>query len=109
MKYLKDLYNDIKPFIKYFRFIFIFLLFIMSSIFKLIPITIFNIDVNNITVETNCLLTLFSYLMLSICCILLYFKEIKFKDGFIFCKELVFSEFIEFNTCTIQFILIIII
>ena len=77
MKYLKDLYNDIKPFIKYFRFIFIFLLFIMSSIFKLIPITIFNIDVNNITVETNCLLTLFSYLMLSICCILLYFKEIK--------------------------------
>ncbi|MBQ7104942.1 MAG: CPBP family intramembrane metalloprotease [Bacilli bacterium] len=77
MKYLKELYNDIKPFIKYFRFVFILLLFLMSSIFKLIPITIFNIDVNNMTVEINCLLTLFSYFMLSICCILLYFKEIK--------------------------------
>lgn len=77
MGYLIDIYKDIKPFIKYFRFVLIILIFLLSSLFNTIPIAIFNIDINNMSVQTKALLNLFSTFMVCLCCFLLYFRTIK--------------------------------
>ena len=74
---IKDIKKIIKPIYKYLRFFILVILFFISSIFKLIPIYIFDLDINNISSSTQALLTLFSNSILVILSILLYFKEIK--------------------------------
>lgn len=80
-EFLKDTYDDIKktikPIYKYLRFFILIILFFTSSIFKLIPIALFNLDVNNLSGTTQCLLTLFSNSVMVIILILLYYKELK--------------------------------
>lgn len=78
-EFLLEVKSFFKTYYKFFRFIIIILLFLLSSLFKLIPIYIFNIDSNNITPTINCLLTLFSNSVTAIFCIFLFFKELK-KD-----------------------------
>lgn len=83
MGFLKDFGSEvkttIKPIYSYLRFILIILIFLLSSVFKLIPVYIFNIDMNNMSYTTSCLLTLFSNSVSALLCILLYYNELK-KD-----------------------------
>lgn len=80
-EFFKDMIIDIKktfkPIYKYLRFFILIILFFISSIFKLIPIYIFDLDINNLSSSTQSLLTLFSNFILVILSILLYFKDIK--------------------------------
>lgn len=52
-------------------------LFFYSSIFQLIPIKLFNIDIDNISIKTDALLTLFSNVLLALLLFLIYFKDLK--------------------------------
>lgn len=83
MDFIKDFFNEMismfKPYYKYIRFFLVIILFFLSSIFQVIPITIFNIDINNMSNNTQALLLLFSNCMTLIVIGLLYFKDIK-KD-----------------------------
>lgn len=81
IEFFKDMINDIKkrlkPIYKYLRFFILIVLFFISSIFKLIPIYILDLDINNLSSNTQAWLTLFSNSVLVILSILLYFKDIK--------------------------------
>lgn len=59
------------------KFIGILCLFFASSIFQLIPITIFGIDTNNISPVLNTYLTLFSDLCVAIILIFVYYEPLK--------------------------------
>lgn len=81
MTFIKDFFNEmvamIKPYCKYIKFSFVFILFFISSIFQLIPIMLLNIDINSISNTAKYLLNLFSEGMTLLILFLLYFKEIK--------------------------------
>ena len=53
-----------------------FTLFYYSEVFKLIPIKLFGLDKNNLSVRTSYLLTVFAYICLALIIILLYRKEL---------------------------------
>ncbi|MBR4619263.1 MAG: CPBP family intramembrane metalloprotease [Bacilli bacterium] len=53
-----------------------FLIFMYSSLFSLIPIKLFNINIDTMSTKTNYLLTLFTYICLTIVLVLLYRKEL---------------------------------
>lgn len=90
MKILKEFFEDTKVFLKtygkYLKFCLVILCFLLSSIFKLIPIIIFNIDVSNLSYNENFLLSLFSNLVTLIIIGSLYFKKI--KNNFINMKKM---------------------
>jgi membrane protease YdiL (CAAX protease family) len=83
MEFIKDFFNELfsmfKPYYKYIRFFLVFILFFLSSLFQLIPISLFNIDINNASTLTRSLLLLFSEGITLIIIIVLYYKDIK-KD-----------------------------
>lgn len=64
------------------KMLIIFLLFMMSSYLQLIPIAIFNIDLNNLSMETSTWLTVFSDAILLMILFLIYRKDLirDFKD-----------------------------
>ena len=70
----KNVLLDIK---KYVVFVFVILVFLLSSLFQIIPIKLFNLDVKNITNLEESFLTLFSYICSLIICIFLYRKTIE--------------------------------
>ncbi len=74
---VEDTKNYIKKTYKYMRFIIVILLFLLSSIFKLIPIQIFHITENNITPFIKIALELFSNGVLILLLILLFYKDLK--------------------------------
>jgi len=80
MSFIKDFYKEVKDvynsIYKYLRFFLVLLLFLISSTFKLIPIYLLNIDTNNINPHINAGLTLFSNIILILIFIFLYRKEI---------------------------------
>lgn len=57
--------------------IIVFCAFFLSSLFQLIPISIFNLDINKIAAHEQLLLTLFSDSILIIILFILYFKTLK--------------------------------
>lgn len=73
MNYINK-YINIKKIIKT---LFVILLFFSSSIFSFIPISIFDIDVNNITASENAVITLFNDLIIIGILIILYFGQLK--------------------------------
>ena len=81
MEFIKDFFNELfsmfKPYYKYIRFFLVFILFFLSSLFQLIPISLFNIDINNASTLTRSLLLLFSESITLIIIIVLYYKDIK--------------------------------
>ena len=81
MDFFKEFWDEvvlyIKSISKYFKFIFIILLFLLSSLFKMIPILIFNIDTKNMSVHTSAGLSLFSNIMFVETAMFLYRKELK--------------------------------
>ena len=78
---MKDFINETKNVLldikKYVVFVFVILVFLLSSLFQIIPIKLFNLDVKNITNLEESFLTLFSYICSLIICIFLYRKTIK--------------------------------
>lgn len=81
---LKDFYQKNK---KMLRFIFFFIAFFFISYVQLIPIVLFNIDLNNITETTEMLLSIFSSSVLVLLFYLAYKNELKhdwkdFKKNF---------------------------
>ncbi len=83
MNFLKEFVveteNLIKEKMTYIRFTLIVLLFLLSSLFQLIPIHLFKLDVNNLTDLEEILLTLFSNSLFLLIAIFLYFPKLK-KD-----------------------------
>ena len=81
MDFFKEFWDEVvlymKSISKYLRFLFIILLFLLSSLFKMIPILLFNIDTKNMSVHTNAGLSLFSNIMFVGIAIFLYRKELK--------------------------------
>lgn len=65
---------DVKNLIKMFL---IFLLFMMSSYLQLIPVILFHIDLNHLTMETATWLTVFSDTVLLIILLFIYRKDLK--------------------------------
>lgn len=58
---------------------FVILMFFISSFFQIIPIILFNMDVNNLTANNQLLLTIFSDTIFLIILVLMYKKDLK-KD-----------------------------
>ncbi len=54
-----------------------FLIFYISSYLQVIPITLFNIDINNYTMEDLAIVNTFTDLILVLLLIIIYFKELK--------------------------------
>jgi len=81
MNFIKDFFNEMismfKPYYKYIRFFLVLLLFFTSSMFQIIPIKIFNLDINNISNDIKPWLTLFSKSITLIILVLLYYKDFK--------------------------------
>ena len=81
MSFIKDFCHEFvlmfKPYYKYIRFFIVFFLFFTSSIFQLIPISIFKLDINNINDKINGYLTLFSVCVTLLLVCIFYFKELK--------------------------------
>jgi len=81
MSFIKDFCHEFvlmfKPYYKYIRFFIVFFLFFTSSIFQLIPISIFKLDINNINDKINSYLTLFSVCVTLLLVCIFYFKELK--------------------------------
>lgn len=75
--FFKEAFDSLMSISKYFKFVFIFLLFLLSSLFRLIPIIIFNIDTDNMSSHTNAALSLFSNIVFVCIAIFLYRKELK--------------------------------
>ena len=72
---------------KLLKLLLVFSLFFFSSLFQLIPIKVFNLDINNLTSSQDVYLTLFSDSIILIVLFFLYRKEIKeqfisFKKNF---------------------------
>ena len=61
------------------KLIFIFLIFLFSSLWQLIGIEIFNYDMANLTASNNLVLTTFSEVMTLIILVCIYYKDLK-KD-----------------------------
>ena len=71
-----------------FQSLLVFLLFYYSSYFQLIPILIFNLDLEKISNATKIYLSMFSNIMVIGTLILIYYKSLllewkKFKDCFL--------------------------
>lgn len=64
---------------KYLKFIFVIFLFLFSSLFQLIPISLFNIDINNMSILTKTYLTIFSSCVAMLIAIIIFHRELK-KD-----------------------------
>lgn len=77
---MKHLWN------KYTKFLLTIFLFFSSAYFQLIPIKIFNLDINNLTQKIKILLTIFSNIINALILILMYYKDIK-KDFKVFLEN----------------------
>jgi len=108
MDFLKEFYQEcveyVKSISKYLKFIVVLLLFLLSSIFKMIPILIFNIDTDNMSMHTSAFLSLFSNLVFVIITIFLYRKEL--KKQFINLKKLKKKKLIDMLDSSFRYWLI---
>lgn len=80
-----DLYKFYKKYKNYIKGIFAIFLFFINSIFSIIPILIFKLDPNKITLKENIILSLFDYICLILIYIFMYRKDLladlkKFKE-----------------------------
>ena len=95
MNFVKDFCNEFvlmfKPYYKYIRFFIVFILFFTSSIFQLIPISIWKLDIYNINDNVQCYLTLFSISITLLMVGIFYFKEL--KNSFCNLKNKINSKF----------------
>ena len=62
---------------KFLKLIFVLILFFFGSITQLIPIKIFNMDINNLTATENILLATFSNTIVLSILIFIYRKDLK--------------------------------
>lgn len=68
--------------------VFVFLIFYLGVYFQLIPIKLFNLDLNKISKTTKVILSTFSSFMICLVLVIIYFKDlkkdfIKFKNNFL--------------------------
>lgn len=81
---------------KFLKLILVFILFFFGSLLQLIPIAIFNLDINNLTSSQDVYLTLFSDIIILGIILFLYHKELKeqiinFKKNFYEYSDIAFK------------------